>query len=473
VHGRRGAPPPPPSDCRLDFLKPTGPTQLFEPELGDDGNIVMELYLLERASTETIEQNSLDPYTCLVHEYPGVPVACLDVASITTLSGTINSSYVAVQPDDLPTAVLHAGVGASTTSTGYFGNSQLCDDGKRIGDGILDGLDVYVVLAHRFAVPPYDQLSADASAVPTVQGETDLGSRCGDGVSRTQYYEQFEPAQPCTRPGGRRRLAEAPRPMRSAVYRHRVVGAGAWYLVRLDALTLSLQVTLRGVANVDYVGLSNALAPWRADIDATPHDAARHELRYARHAEYGGGVDPSVCAPIVSTLTGDAAMYRDVVALGQFPDAGRRFYCKYDLYLYVPDDAARGRRASEGCAVAVAAGSRGIDGASGVWQEETSACVDAPYSFVSPPSSPLPPPSSPLPPPSSPPPSSPPSSPSSPAGFVAALVVASLVLCVCTGTCVYLRRTARTPHHLAAARPVGHGAARGAELSARTARLRL
>jgi hypothetical protein len=421
---------------------------------------VLELYFIETALVDSITENSLDPYTCLHDQYPAAQLACLDVASVTTLSGTINSSYAVLDSEDVVSAVFYASLGASSVSTNYWGNSQRCGDGKLVGDGVLDSLDIFAYLAWYFGVSPYDGLGDDASAVVTVEGETDVGGRCGDGVTRTQYLAQFDATQPCVRPSAGRRLsspAEPPRELNASVYRHREVATGAWYLVRIDSFAISLQLRLDGIANAEFVSLSNERAPWRADLDATPRDAAAHELRFARHAEYGASSTHD-CAPIVSTLTGEFAMYRDVLALAQIPGFSHPFYCPFDVYVYVPD-------APAGCSVTVAPGSRAIDGMSGAVQRASVPCTAGPYAFASPPSAPppsTPPPSAP--PPSAPPPSAPP--PSAPPPSRTALVLAVVLSTVAVASvvvCAY-RRYARD------LRAAPKKVARGARGPARTSR---
>jgi hypothetical protein len=366
-------------------VRPASTQRLFEPAPGADGNLVLEFHLVESALLESIERNSLDPYTCLVRDdATGAALECLDVASVTTLAGTINSTYAVVAADDVPTAVALAGLGANTTTDQYWGNAARCADGKLIGDGVLDSLDLYVMLAYYFGAPPYDALPAMPAHVLTVQGETDVGARCASGLTRTQYLTLYDPNDPCARPDATRRRLAASSSFDVAVHRQRVLlTGGAWYALRLRRLLLSVELHLVGVDdNADYVVLSNLRAPWHEGLDAAPLDPERYEVRFARHLEYAGAA-ADACATVVPTITGSAAMYYDVLALAQLPTDATA-YCAFDVFLYVPPPAGGGarRRLADECGVTVSAASRGMDGIGGVKQRVDAVCDPAPYDFA-------------------------------------------------------------------------------------------
>jgi len=375
---------------------------------------------------QSIEEDSVEPFPCAAAAFPSAELACLDVASLSTLSGLIDPNNPV--PERTETAVFHAfnQFNGSASAT-LFGNTAACADGKRIGDGVLDSLDVFVFLAWYFSVPPYADLSDDPASVTTgLEGESELSARCGSGTSLADYLVAFDSAIPCDRPDASRRLSESePRPLRSKVYVHRETAAGRWYMIRIDDVLLSVQLRLGGILSDDFVRLSNLRAPWRADDDTAARPTSENELevRFARHVEYNVTSEATSdnCAQIVEVL-GGAAMYKNHLALAQIPSLTqqRMLYCKYDIYLYVPtayetayETASDGRRASEeACSLVVLAGSRGIDGVSGAVQTENSECDVTPYYFYAPPAGPSPPGSPPYAPP--PPSASRPSSASHP-----------------------------------------------------------
>ena len=257
--------------------------------LSQDGNIVQELYHIEDAMYRSILDNSNDPYTCKVANILS-ELACLDVASSSTLSGSINTSTSDATPE---IAVYYHGLGIETSgSLNLFGNSAPCasDDessGKRIGDGMLDSLDLFVYLSHYFRVPPYDSVSSLPSEVLTVEGESDVRDRCGDDITRTSYMSQYDRQNPCTRPRKNlRRLTDGSvieySPVTSInIYTYKVVDEGTWFHIYNPSIVLSIYYTLENVDTEQDVYLSNA----PVSDSMVPVDGTRYEIRFQRHIE--------------------------------------------------------------------------------------------------------------------------------------------------------------------------------------------
>jgi hypothetical protein len=383
---------------------------MFTPVQEPDGNLVLEMYFAETAFLDSILQNSIDPYTCLVGQNPGVTMECLDVAGPSTLGGALDSKEVISARDGLPQAVFYSYSSTpwETTDVTLFGNERRCSDGKRIGDGVLDSFDLYSFMAWHFSVPPYNTLSTIAEEVHTVQGETALADRCNDGVSRNAYLSAFRPNDPCFRPSARRRLQDggggitpsnaSSTDLNATVWTHKrfldLDVPGTWFHIRLPRLAISVQLVLEGSGNEGLLTLSSDPAPldWNLGID--PVDPNKHELRFARHLEYYDydvGVDGRDCASIGSPLVGGASMYYETISVGQVVDASRQFMCTFDLFLYKPN-------CGEGCELYVSTASRAIDGLDGLVQERTSQCFNTPFDMDLPSPSPFPPPLPPTPP---------------------------------------------------------------------------
>lgn len=390
---------------------------MFTPVQEPDGNLVLEMFFAETAFLDSIVQNSLDPFTCLVSQHPEVNMQCLDISGPSTLGGALDSKTVIETSDGLPQGVFYSYSYTpwETTDVTLFGNERLCSDGKRTGDGILDSLDLYSFMAWQFSIPPYNTLSTVAEEVHTVQGETALIDRCNDGVTRASYLYAFRPDDPCFRPSTRRRLQDGVSPsdptnLDASVWMHRRLldldVPGTWFHIRLPRLAIAVQLLLEGSGNKDFVSLSSERVPLNPNDDATPDDPTKYELRFARHIEYyktNSVIDERDCASIGSPLVGGTSMYYETISVGQVVDASRQFMCTFDLFLYKPN-------CGEGCELHVSAGSRAIDGLDGLIQKQTSAYHNETYNFtkhesVAPPSpppqsppSPPPPPPSPLPP---------------------------------------------------------------------------
>ena len=394
---------------------------MFTPVQEPDGNLVLEMYFAETAFLDSILQNNLDPYTCLVGQNPGVTMECLDVAGPSTLGGALDSKEVISTSRGLPQAIFYSysSTAWNTTDVTLFGNERRCSDGKRVGDGVLDSLDLYSFMAWQFSVPPYNTLSTIAEEVHTVQGETAVTDRCSDGVSRTDYLSAFVPSDPCFRPSARRLLQDGDgggggtplsdysTDLNATVWTHKRLldldFPGTWFHIRLPRLAIAVQLVLEGSGNEGLLRLSSDSAPLDWNMGSDPIDPNKYELRFARHLEYydtNVGVDDRDCASIGSPLVGGASMYYETISVSQIVDASRQFLCTFDLFLYKPN-------CGEGCELHVSTASRAMNGLDGLVQERKSHYFRTQYDFTQYSSSPSYPPSPPS--PSSPPP--PPPSP--------------------------------------------------------------
>ena len=364
---------------------------LFTPRHEQDGNIVQELYHIEISMIRSIEENSLDPYTCRVRDL--LPeLACLDVASESTLSNTLRRPP---DPRDTDGAVYYMSSGFNSSSINMFGNSDLCptggpSEGKRIGDGMLDSFDVLVYLLHYFRIQPYDSLVDNPSYVVTVEGEDNVDHRCENEGDRTRYINFMAINDDCARPSlfEPRRLSGAHATSSNVsqidVYTYAQTAGGTWFAIRNPGIYLSINYQLVNVDAVEPVDICNA--PVSPDME--PIDEERYEVRFERFVEtVSSPVSTRECARITGELTG-AALSRNTLAMSQYVSEDRPYLCAYDIFLYVP--------ARSECDVYVRSGSRAIDGLDGVTTSRTGRCVatdaSAPPSFSPPSFSPPPPP---------------------------------------------------------------------------------
>ena len=161
--------PPPPSPplpfaCTLDFLSSDAQGNLV---LGSDGDLQMELIAMVRLIEDTTEADSYDPYTCKVRD--SFFYECLDIASPQTLGGgLVNVSH----------GVGNSSNWSNTSSINYFGGAARCH-GKVTGDGLVNWLDVTVLLLYQFEKPPYGRANLPAPSMG--------GTIHGSGAGRTSH----------------------------------------------------------------------------------------------------------------------------------------------------------------------------------------------------------------------------------------------------------------------------------------------
>ena len=425
-----------------------------------DGNLVMEFSLTEIALLAALADKDFDGYTCSTIERPFL--ACLDIASPSTLSGTINDTYQVDSEVDLLQGVTATYIGVDAASTNLFGVNELCGTvngagGKVQGDGILDILDLSVLTWIAFRVPPYDLVTPNTF---TVNGETDVELRCEDAITRAQWLARYDPELPCdiprAQPTGRRLERDQSTgedDLHVHMHLHDVREHGSWFHIRLEDTLIAVELLVNGMDATREVGLKNLRAPFsstRDDVTHDPFDAHEIEVRYARHVEYVDATDARAaeCA-VIHGLVAGSAMYRDTIGVGQVPTVREGvagvLLCPFDLFLYVPG--------AYDCSVDVTVGSRAMDGKWGRKVRHDTFCDPKPFSFDvyrsqtqgSPPNSP---PTSTHPSlPYSPPPSSPPVGSESQRNrlilIVAICTMATLVLCSCALMAVFFLTSER------------------------------
>lgn len=341
-----------------------------------DGTLVMEFMLMEQYILDSIERNIYDAYTCAVDEYPYM--ACLDIASPSTLAGTINISSRIDSNEDLLRATVQ--MYAPSRSDTLFGGDESCD-GKVVGDGVISVLDMVVLMWVNFRIPPYNVVTSTSR---TVEGQNNVGDRCEDNITREEFLIRYDLERPCVIP------TNLPMPiafsadglsddhMYTSIHLHRKTPYGAWFHVHNRDILIATEMVLSGLDSMTEIPLSNLRAPWRPTDVATPFDPQQFELRHARHFEFTeDNTELYRCAPIQG-LVSSGALYRNTIGIGQVPthlpgtphDA---YLCGFDVFIYVPG--------ADDCTVSIQSGSRAIDGIAGRESHADIECNPTPFNF--------------------------------------------------------------------------------------------
>jgi hypothetical protein len=248
-----------------------------------------------------------------------------------------------------------------------FGSKESCN-GLAVGDGVINGYDLVVLMWAQFRVAPYGDLELTH---PTVSIHEDPGIRCDDDVSRNAYVAMYDPSTPCVHP--RRRLLGKESAPSLTIHRHVTMhGRGSWFQLRSHGSPYAaMEVQLGGVHATTTVALSNDRAPLNSsDIPKG------YEVRFARHEEYCNrastvkNVDTVRCANVRGIVSTGVALYHNVLGLGQIPTLERSDVCSYDIFLYVPG--------VFDCSVDILAGSSFTDGKDGHSIGHTVVCDEAP-----------------------------------------------------------------------------------------------
>jgi hypothetical protein len=367
------SPAPPLGKCKLDFLT----VNLRGGDLGyrfeSDGTIVAEFQLMEQMHIQTSETDNHNAYTCGVGD--NYYLGCLDVAAVTTLSGSINSAW--------DNGFLSVTV---SSNTNLFGGSTTCpiETGQRdvVGDGIINVYDMSVLIWWHFAVAPYDTLSTNPSDVETVWKRSGTAERCNDGSTRSDW-SALTAVQYCYPDGDSRRRLSLERgvvvdpevPMLDP-HMHvrewaRVPGKGSWHKISVDGLQLAVEIFLDSLYATDSVDLSNDVYPREGCLDCEPtwHSYTQPTVRFARRYEYEpyGDAKAVHCATIVAAFTGSDAMRGNVLGLRQQPISQA---CEFDIFVWRPADTAASP-VSNHCnnTLGVTRGSSAMDGISGLVQQ--------------------------------------------------------------------------------------------------------
>ena len=407
---------------------------------------------------------------------------CLDIAGVSTLSTIWGDAYLnpSKEPDAAASALLTSGqlilqdhneVLNLDNATNLYGLFERCD-GKIVGDGVVNGLDLYVLGASYFDMGPYADTGPIGARV-TTQGRPETHKRCnthgyGENYTRLEWQSRiawntcFSPVDEklYLRNVTRRRRMQELEPTRRSLTGGEASKAltvvdgyvapdsdstvqdlnarpllwssasplGNWYLIHIPRIVVALEMFVRGTELAESTPLSNVAAP-AFNSSEVPEEPDKFALRFIRHRERSG-VDSDTCAVVGSTNNDYESMRAGTIGVGQrsFQSLDRTELCAFDLMLWVPVAAAVDR--SDDCLIEVAQGSVAMDGGTGVHQERNE-CASM---FVR---NPLQSPPYPLPPPAPP---APPLTPSTTDGSVIGVVIAAMglvlsgfLLCVTSG----------------------------------------
>ena len=376
---------------------------------------------------------------------------------------------------------------------GIVGFDDATCHGSTHGDGVINVFDMVVLLYNQFQIAPYNRREP-WSVQATVQGENP-GGRCNDAWlfnegrnSTTAYFTQYmatddkcafmsanesmwwlalprpSPPPPPTdlAADGRRALAETPdrvpqspaaRPM-AEIQPFASLGTGAWYRVHLHGVHFAIDLVVGGMMSLDRVPMNYqpAPTPYAYDTNRRPIDETKPEVRFVHDPR---DVTPSAtcpscsafdCASIEGAVAPGTALLGRHLAVKQMPSENHPRLCRFDLIIYVPDDAVTdaatgGRRRldeNEFHVLSIQEGSASMNGASGVAQTHTALSTDPlwepTFVYENPPPSPSNPPS----PPSSLPPKSPGGGPEDELWFVPVMVVAGTMFVALLGLATFL-----------------------------------
>ena len=321
--------------------------------------------LLQHAQFDSVTFTSSGPnqaFSCLVDSIR--ELECLDVAGATTLrdllnSTSFNSSFVdspegairanVLNQNDLMVNMMDPSV-LDLSSTTLYGMGSTCD-GKRVGDGVINGMDMYVYGASLFRLGPYASNPTDMSQILTVQGREDTQSRCSDDP-----YERVE---------WQKRLSYSScfAVRDETAYQASLSGRRLLQATHYDELGTSLFV--RGAEPAPATQLSNVPAP-QYNTTHVPDQPNQFDMRFIRHRELAEQ-STDECAIIQASGDALAALQSGWISLSQrLPGEGtqRGFLCGFDIVLWQPAWAKQGRP----CPVQLSAGSTAMDGRLGAIQ---------------------------------------------------------------------------------------------------------
>lgn len=184
---------------------------VFQP----DGNLATEFVAMEEVYQSEMNRRSNDPFWCLLPEdqpllqrrplygdpmLNGLPSnrlwECLDIAGPTTL-GALNRSalnYFCPTPGNCAWR-FDALTNAQQASTTLFGGTTPCD-GKVVGDGTVNSLDIAVLMYAQFGEGPYEGIFLPGQEPGRFNPSTTFGReatqhQCGNGLQPNQYQLQL------------------------------------------------------------------------------------------------------------------------------------------------------------------------------------------------------------------------------------------------------------------------------------------
>ena len=374
-------------------------------------------------------------FTCLVQATR--EMECLDVAGATTLRNLLNetsfnSTFVStpegalraniLDQNDLMVDMLNPSI-INLDSTTRYGMGLTCD-GKRTGDGVINGMDMYVYAASLFRLGPYEDNPGSLADIFTVQGREDTQSRCNaDPFERVEWQKRlaysscyalrdetaYQAAQSGRRlfqttylsdPGVSTPDMEPMRDLGAKVFDWAHGGTeGSWYLIQIPEINMVVDLFLRGAEAAASTPLSNEPPP-QFNTTLIPEYPNDFHVRFLRHRELSEE-DTSSCAIIQAAGDQLVALKSGWLSVSQrLPTEGstRRALCGFDVVLWKPSWAV-----THSCELQVAAGSTGLDGRLGAIQRHDT-CAEplgalyivtsspSPPALPSPPELPPPPP---------------------------------------------------------------------------------
>jgi len=289
-------------------------------QLTSDGNVVFEITTLLDIFYKSLTTDSLDEYTCKVQS--NLVYECLDVASFSTLSGSLNQI---TQSNTQSSSGYDLYIIANSTISGVplFGSSSLCN-GKKIGDGLINSYDLWVLSMSHFQLAPYENVSIHTTT--TVNGRDDTADRCGDGhtvsdwmsgIMQSPNFECQSNSQVLSR-----RLSEthAPRDLNLTIHTQSEFNEGRWTKISIPIVVWAIEIHLSIQANY-YVTLNHS--PY---MNTVPYFHERIQIHYARHT------NDRRCATIIPSVFGNVAMLGKSIHLAQYGVHP----CKFDIYIWLP-----------------------------------------------------------------------------------------------------------------------------------------
>jgi hypothetical protein len=356
----------------------------------------------QHASVTEASSGTNQAFVCAMLERP--EFECLDIAAATTLSGIWNPVYtnsndaaLSASPLISTNFMVNAVDGSMLThnTTLRYGMNSTCD-GKIVGDGVVNGLDLFVFGASQFRLGPYSNIGDALSDVETTQGRQDTRLRCGEGYSRLDWQnriawdacfstaDESEYLQQEAQPGRRLSAIEAPR--RSIVgfelahnapsppYPVQDLGArlflwasasplGRWYIINIPNIVIVAEIFVRGTESALETPLNNEPAPKFNSMEV-PLDANKFDVRFVRHLERAGAENKN-CTIIQSSGSQLGILNKGMVSVSQRLLLGDEHtkLCAFDLVLWVPTSAREPR--SPDCPLQIAKGSVAMDGVAG------------------------------------------------------------------------------------------------------------
>ena len=408
----------------MDFLKAKSYYEQDQFVVGTDNSLVVEFFqaeLLIHAQHQTVTPSSSGTNQAFVCEIVETPkFECLDIAGASTLSGIWNDTYTATSAGaNLANTVLDTDLMLDLTGlsvrneslTNRYGLSTNCD-GKIVGDGVVNGLDLFVMGASQFRLGPYHDIGSDLSAIATTQGRPETMPRCGEALTRLDWQNRiaykacFALEDESAYLSARRRRLTAPSDGRQLSQDSIVSIAdldvkpflwssasplGNWYLLNVPMLVVSIELFVRGAEEARPTQLNNEPPP-EFNTSMVPTEANKYDLRFQRHRERLG-LPTDECSVVEASGSQLSALTKGTIAVSQRLSSSSQL-CAFDIFLFIPKFYQSSRPSN--CLLEIASGSTAMDGLQGAHQE-VDRCVS--YSLgvtSSPPPALSPPPASPI-----------------------------------------------------------------------------